>query len=326
MKTKLLILFLLIYSYYSIGQNKKQLTYYPISNVSVEDAWPAVKGNLDFNNMEIELFNYPRGIMKSTWVEYYRGLGRYRGKFLFQFSNNKLEIEFVDIQCFSSEKKHWESSSEGLLVKTENKMRARMSMGINDIISKKDVLEKYKKSFYTNLRVHFLFYQYATELAGERWFNRYLKDKEVQWKLTFKEIKNKPEQEGFQTKYTEYYTFGYERDVLSEQVVLNGKFFITKYTDSEENLLTSKGDFIEVEGYCRDLNYSNGIFSINLTDNLLAKNAVSTIKDSSKQRNLVDDDKNFSKADEILKFKKLLDEGIISKEEFEKEKKKILSR
>jgi ribosome-binding protein aMBF1 (putative translation factor) len=35
--------------------------------------------------------------------------------------------------------------------------------------------------------------------------------------------------------------------------------------------------------------------------------------------------KNFSEADEILKFKKLLDEGIITQEEFEKKKKQLLN-
>ncbi len=118
-----------------------------------------------------------------------------------------------------------------------------------------------------------------------------------------------------QYKFTEDYS-----RVLSTMTSGQTKFRLTKYTDSDRNTMTSKNSPSILEGYWRTLIYQDGVFSISLTDNL-----DSPVPSNSLQQEKSNDQKSvLDFAEKLKQLKSLLDQGIITKEEYETEKKKIL--
>ena len=85
--------------------------------------------------------------------------------------------------------------------------------------------------------------------------------------------------------------------------------------------MTSKNTLNEFEGYCRSLVYRDDTFYIILTDKLetpLPSNSVQQ-KEVNSQKSVLDF------AEKLKELKSLLDQGIITKEEYESEKKKVLN-
>jgi hypothetical protein len=85
--------------------------------------------------------------------------------------------------------------------------------------------------------------------------------------------------------------------------------------------MASKNLPIVLEGYCRSLSYSDGVFNIYLTDEVdsaLPNNSFQQ-EQTKEQRSVLDF------AEKLKQLKSLLDQGIITKEEYETEKKKVLS-
>ena len=93
---------------------------------------------------------------------------------------------------------------------------------------------------------------------------------------------------------------------------LNAKFYITKYTNSDKNIFTKKRSKINVKGVCRYLNYDLGSFYVVVTEK--GEDEISNQPELERK----------SVADELIKLKELLDAGVITQEEFDAQKEKLL--
>lgn len=300
--TSILTLLLLV----NIAWSQDELKYSPVTNINSDEVWPVVKYQLDFNKMSIASLDYGQGVLKTHYSEYYRGLSRARAIFVFTFVDNVLNVEMVNIQ--TERDGYWQNSSKSALFKTEYKIEARMADGIRNILESPEKVNESKETFYNSLDVHNVFYENATELAGKRWFDTYLKDREVDWNLTFVDITENTSAQNNDYKYKESYVYqtgGIEFDFL------NAKFYITKYTNSDENIFTKKRSKINVKGVCRYLNYDLGSFYVVITEK---GEEVSSQPEPERK----------SVADELIKLKGLLDAGVITQEEFDAQKEKLL--
>ncbi|WP_321514948.1 SHOCT domain-containing protein [Marinifilum fragile] len=278
---------------------RDKVTYAPVAGFTSENVWPAVKVQLDFNKVPVESWSFANQKLKSTWQYYTSGISKKRCKWIFTYSDNLLHVEMVDIQTKIGDdpwKAYGTSQS-----KSERTMHAYMAMGVASVKENKDNFNKAIHNFYTSLETHSFFYQNATEIAGKRWFERYLKDKEVNWDLVFSNIDESTQVKLYKETFV-YVVEGQSKDFTFD----NSNFFITKYTDSDANVFTSKGSQVEVTGVCKELINKGNVFYIVLED-----------------RGVVDNKSN-SIADELIKLKGLLDQGIITEEEFDTQKRKIL--
>ncbi|UXE67171.1 MAG: SHOCT domain-containing protein [Chryseotalea sp. WA131a] len=137
----------------------------------------------------------------------------------------------------------------------------------------------------------------------------------VSWNATFIDLKRNKSSDNGLTYEENYVANGY--NLMTDPDLSEVKFTITKYTNSDRLVSAKKGSKLPLTGYCRELKFIEGRFYIVLTDNLDDK--ITKVTKTSETTSLLDS------SEKLLKLKELLDKGIITKEEFEKEKKKILN-
>ncbi|HTH55724.1 MAG TPA: SHOCT domain-containing protein, partial [Cyclobacteriaceae bacterium] len=142
------------------------------------------------------------------------------------------------------------------------------------------------------------------------------KDRKVKWKTSLAEVKNSQYQN---YKYSEIF-YGTVSNIGHD----DSKLVVVKLTDSDKNATSAKGSSVEFEGFCRAYKFKPGEIGFVLSDrldSLLLKLQATGL--AVKQPN---GEKKSSDLDELKKLKELLDQGVITKSEFDAEKKKILDR
>jgi hypothetical protein len=301
---------------------KQKVEYSPVTGTNLEEAFPLAT-NILMESLGLGLYQFDYGsrILKTSYYEYYRGITRHRGRWQLSIDENgTLDIQIVDIQWWYGSQSRWDDTGEGLFSKKEQKLRAALAEDIRNNLENKETVKEAQNWFFTNLEVNAKFYESATDLAGDRWFDNYLKDQRVDWNLTFIDIeKNSNSASNF--KYKETYTYATTLSLGSISFE-DSKFFITKYTNKDNNVLTKKGDSRSVLGYCRSIRYDDGKFYVILTDELEDALPVNTL---AKQERESDSNSILEVADQLKKLKELLDLGAISQEEYDAEKAKLLN-
>lgn len=324
MKIIKLILFVQLFLTYNYSYGQKQkLEYSPVTNTNLEKAFPiGTKMLMESLGLGLYEFDYGNSTLKSSYYEYYRGITRHRGRWQLTIDENgTLEIQIVDIQWWYGSQSRWDDTGEGLFSKKEVNLRAAFSEDLRKNLENEELIKSAQNWFFANLEVNSKFYESATDLAGDRWFENYLKDKEVNWNLTFIDIeKNTNSKSNF--RYKEIFIFG-TKLALGSISFENNRFFITKYTNKDHNVLSKKGDSKNISGYCRSIEYSHSKFHVVLTDELEDEMPINTL---AKQENSKGKKSILEVADQLKKLKELLDLGAISQEEYDDEKAKLLNK
>ncbi|MBK7940275.1 MAG: SHOCT domain-containing protein [Flavobacteriales bacterium] len=180
-----------------------------------------------------------------------------------------------------------------------------------------DSVQRAKDWFYTNLRVNACFFETATELAGQRWFEAYLRDKAVQWTLPFDDVKANTV-EGY--KYTEHYSGDISNTALDPNADVTKALPDRQVHELGQERREQQGpEAYLVSGYFRSLTFSNDQFLITITDALN-----DPLPKTSAQATESKGGSALENADKLKKLKELLDAGILTKAEYDAEKKKLL--
>jgi hypothetical protein len=227
----------------------------------------------------------------------------------------------VDIQWWYGSQSRWDDTGEGLFSKKEVKLRTSFANDLRNNLKNKDLVKSTQNWFFTNLEVNSKFYETATDLAGDRWFQNYLQDQKVNWDLTFIDIE-KNTNSGSNFKYKELFTFATTL-TLGSMSFEDNKFFITKYTNTDDNVLSRKGASISISGFCRSIQYDEGKFYVVLTDELDDKLPINTL--AKQAETSIGKGSILEVADQLKKLKELLDLGAINQEEYDTEKAKLLN-
>ncbi len=325
---KIMILVLLIMSIYNVNAQDAKLIYQPVQNVNQEEVWPLVYRVLNDSKIGLLDFNYGQNTMTSNFHEYIWFISsKCRVKYIFRYENSTLYIDPTQDEMFdlSPDGKSGAWVPSHLASKHVDKVRAILADGIRAYKNNPQSLDAIKSDFYNSLNVTQKFFTYATELAGERWFETYLKNKKVNRQPTFVDMKI-DNVENY--KYSETYVFA-TNSALTSGGLEDNFFFIVKNTNSENNIFAQKGATITVQGYCQLLTLEGKKFFVQLTDDPDTKISFKNNQNAVSNSNTTNTNNNSSltsKADELIKLKELLDKGIITKEEYDEEKKKILSK
>jgi hypothetical protein len=284
--------------------------------VRPEQAFPVAK-QLFSNVCTIAAFDIFQGELLTTYYNYSTLFAQKRGLIALKVNeNNTMDVSIKDIQKYDKTLGEWFPASSSALGDEEYE-RIKIADKFRALLSDTAYVSKAQTLFFQDLDINAIFFSGASELAGERWFDAYLKDQKISWNATFVDLKrNTSLNNGF--KYEErYVASGY--NMLNDPDLSEVKFTIYKYSNSDRLVGAKKGAKINLIGYCRELKYSGGSFFVTLTDNINDK--ITTLVNETKvneSSNLLDS------SEKLLKLKELLDKGVITKEEFEKEKQKIL--
>ncbi|MCI4667587.1 MAG: hypothetical protein MRZ79_05445 [Bacteroidia bacterium] len=229
---------ILIWAFPVLGQkkSKKKLKYTPVENITREDAWPIVALLIKNQRLGVERFDYGKGELLTTYLEYKKGFIPNRGKLLFNLNQGKLEIRVVQLQLKDAQTKKWKPTAPDPLFPKEKQIKAEMAEKVRLIQANDETKKQALETFSYDLYFHQSFYKTATELAGELWFDQFLKEKKLAWTATLDNIK-KSEQEGY--KFEELLSYS-----------KNNKLQIKRYTNSDANAFTNTGDKIKIQGIC----------------------------------------------------------------------------
>lgn len=249
---------MLFTSFYCLAQKKKKevVQYQAIPLANIEEAFPvAAKILNDEYRINITKLDWGKKEMLSGHYQYSKLLGPFRFKFFISIDEeNLLNVEAKEVQTTSDD--GW---MDYVVEKREREIVAEFAEKLRIALDDAGLINEAKENFYTNLNINALFFITATEIAGERWFESFIKDRSVSWKLTFDDLKeNKNSKYSF--TYVENYTFSVE--------FVGGyksNFNVIKYTNSDKNVLSRKGSTVIVDGTCVDLTYNN-IFNITLVE------------------------------------------------------------
>jgi hypothetical protein len=322
---KNLILIFTVFTLIVAEANAKRIKYSPVPNITIEQAFPHAAATLSVVfKTGFEEFDYGKKILKSTWYEYYSGLLKQRCKFVcFIDDSNTFHVDVTEVQ-YKNTYDIWEKSSENVLFKTEEKFKATIAENVRQGILNAEVSTENKKWFFRNLKINTLFFENATDLAGERWFKNHLENKEINWQANFVDIeKNSNSNQDY--KYKETYSYATSSLSLGSVDLSTTNLYIVKYTNKDNNVLTQKGDNVELNGYCRTLFYKAGIFYVTLTEDLETKVPVNTLQ-ASKEETKKEEKSILEVAGKLKELKELLDLGAITEEEYNTEKDKLLNR
>lgn len=249
---------LLLLSLSCFAQKKKNIVQYkPIPMTNIEEAFPVAAMIInDSYGINITRLDWGAKEMLSGHYQYRKLLGAYRFKFQLKIdTENTLNVEPKEVQTTDAND-NW---MDYIIQKREREIVAEFAEQLSETLKKPDVIKKAQERFYTNLNINALFFLSATEIAGKRWFENFIKGRRVNWKLTFVDL-TENKNSAFKYKYIENYNLAVEF-VSGAQT----KFTIKKYTDSDKNVMTKKGSPVIVEGTCLSLNYNNS-FNIILVD------------------------------------------------------------
>ena len=249
---------LILSSSICFGQRrKKEVTQYQsIPMANVEEAFPVAAMILsDTYKVNVTRFDWGQKEMLSGFYQYQKFLGPHRFKFLITIdSDNMLNVEAKEVQTTTTD--GW---IDYVVEKRERELVATFAEELREALKRPDLITTAQERFYTDLSINALFFLTATEVAGDRWFENYIKDRRVSWKLSFADLaeNNNP---SYEYAYVENYN-------LAVEFISGDKthFTIRKYTDSDKNVLARKGSPVIVEGNCLRLDYNNS-FNITLVD------------------------------------------------------------
>ena len=324
MKKNLILIFTVL-TFITTEAKAKKPKYSPIPNTTIEQAFPHAAATLSVAfKTGFEEFDYGKRILKSTWYEYYSGLLKHRCKFLCYIDDSKtFNVDVTDVQ-YKNSNDIWVKSSEGFIFKKEEKFKAAISENVRQGMLNEKISNENKKWFFRNIAINNLFFKNATDLAAERWFDTYLKDKPIKWKVNFADIeKNSNSSQDY--KYKETYTHATSSLSIGSVDISSTNFYIVKYTNKDTNVLSQKGDNVDLTGYCRTLFYTGGNFFITLTEDVDTKIPSNTLQ-ANKEKSDKKEKSVLEVAGKLKELKELLDLGAITEEEYENEKSKLLNR
>jgi hypothetical protein len=281
--------------------------------VNIEEVFPIACVLLSKQNTPIEDINWGAKRIQSGFFGYVNMLSESRAKYVITIDeNNTLDVDLAELQTRNGQTKVWETTPSFV---AERNLRKSLASAIQKNLGNQNAIKECKEWFFRDLFMITKFSEHSTELAVERLFNSYLKNTEVKWKGFFSQIKTSP----FQNyKYAETFAFR----VASIGAVESQNATVVKITNDDRNVSSAVGSVVDIHGFCRSYSFKDRKLALLLSDRLDSLNNTVPPDETKK----IPSDAKSNGLEELKKLKELLDQGVITKSEFDAEKKKILDK
>ena len=233
--------------------------YGPVAGINLDDMLAIAAKTFEKRGVKVNRFNYSRGMILSTNYNFTIMISPYRTKILVENTDDGTYLSFIDLQMKNSHGSWTDVAS--VLGKKTDKLMASIGKEFESIAKDPKQVEEAKTDFYNDPRTHYLFFKKATELAADRWYERFMKDKVFDWTLKFADIKKNEDKDFPDYKYVvtaRYYT----GSALS---IGSGGLYVKLYTNDDSNMMTEKGTKIKVKGKCVGVKEYMGIYYIDFT-------------------------------------------------------------
>ena len=256
--TVLTLVLSLIFSMQTFAQDARY-HYGPVAGINLDDMLAIAAKTFEKKGVKVDRFNYSRGMILSTNYGFTILISPYRTKILVENTDDGAYLSFIDLQMQRSSGGWTDVAS--VLGKKTDKLMASIGKEFESIAKDPKQVEEAKTAFYNDPHTHYLFFKKATELAADRWYERFMKEKVFDWSLKFADIKKNESKKFSDYKYVvtaRYYTG-------SSLSMGSGGLYVRLYTNDDSNMMTEKGTKIKVKGKCVGVKEYMGIYYIDFT-------------------------------------------------------------
>jgi len=256
--TLLILVLSLVFSASTFAQDARY-HYGPVSGINLDDMLAIAAKTFENRGVKVERFNYSRGMILSTNYGFTIMISPYRTKILAENTDDGVYLSFIDVQMKSSSGGWTDVAS--VLGKKTDKLMAAIGKEFEAIANDPAQVKAARTEFYNDPRTHYLFFKKATELAADRWYESFMKDKIFDWTLKFADIKKNEDKDYPDYKYivtARYYT----GSALS---IGSGGLYVKLYTNDDSNMMTEKGSKVKIKGKCVNVHEYMGIYYIDFT-------------------------------------------------------------
>ena len=233
--------------------------YGPVAGINLDDMLAIAAKTFENRDVKVERFNYSRGMILSTNYNFTILVSPYRTKILVENTDDGVYLSFIDLQMKNSSG-GWTDVASVLGKKTDKLMTA-IGKEFEAIANDPKQIDEAKTEFYNDPRTHYLFFKKATELAADRWYESFMKDKVFDWTLKFADIKKNEDKDFPDYAYVitaRYYTG-------SSLSIGSGGLYVKLYTNDDSSMMTEKGAKVKIKGKCVDVHEYMGIYYIDFT-------------------------------------------------------------
>jgi hypothetical protein len=240
---KILTLFLSMTFFLQVFAQDARYTYGPVTGINLDDMLAIAAKTYQDNGVKTDKFNYSQGVIVSTSYKFTVLVSEYRADIEVKNTDNGAYISFIDMQMKGSNGL-WQDVAT-VLGKKPDKLIKSIGQNFENISKDPNEIEAAKKDFYNAPYTHYLFFKKATELAADRWYENFMKDKTFNWQLKFSDIKKNESKkfEGYKYVVTARYYPGSSLTGL-------GGLYVKLYTNSDDLAMAEKNSKVKIEGKC----------------------------------------------------------------------------
>jgi len=216
--------------------------YGPVTGINLDDMLAI--GAKTFENKEVktERFNYSRGMILSSNYNFTILVSPYRAKILVENTDDGVYISFIELQMKGS---YGYTDVASVLGKKTDKLIAAIGKEFERISKDPAEVKAAKTKFYNEPHTHYLFFKKATELAADRWYENFMKDKTFSWTMKFSDIKKNES-----TEYGDYKYVVTARYYTGSTIAGLGGLYVKLYTNDDSEAMTEKNSQVKIKGKC----------------------------------------------------------------------------
>jgi len=256
---KNLKLITIVFSLLFVGQvfaQDAKYSYGPVTGISLDDMFAIAEKTFENKEVKTEKFSYSKGIIISSHYNFMILISNYRADIEIKNTESGVYISFINLQMQSSTGRYTDIAS--VMGKKAKKLITAIGKDFEKISKDPDQIEAAKVKFYNEPHTHYLFFKKATDLAADRWYENFMKDKSFTWNLSFSDIKKNESK-----KYPEYKYIVTSRYNTNSSLIGMGGLYVKLYTNDDKHAMTEKGTKVKISGKCVGLKESSGYYFIN---------------------------------------------------------------
>jgi len=231
-------------------------SYGPVTGINLDDMFAIAEKTFENKEVKTDKFSYAKGIIISSHYNFVILISNYRADIEIKNTENGVYISFISLQMQKSSGGYTDIAS--VMGKKAQKLITAIGKDFEKISKDPDQIEAAKLHFYNEPYTHYLFFKKATDLAADRWYDSFMKDKSFTWNLNFSDIKKNES-----TKYPEFKYIVTSRYNTDSSLIGMGGLYIKLYTNDDKFAMTEKGTKVKISGKCVGFSKSSGYYFIN---------------------------------------------------------------
>jgi len=202
-------------------------SYGPVTGINLDDMFAIAEKTFENKEVKTDKFSYAKGIIISSHYNFVILISNYRADIEIKNTENGVYISFVSLQMQKSSGGYTDIVS--VMGKKAQKLITAIGKDFEKISKNPDQIEAAKLHFYNEPYTHYLFFKKATDLAADRWYDSFMKDKSFTWNLNFSDIKKNES-----TKYSEFKYIVTSRYNTDSSLIGMGGLYIKLYTNDDK--------------------------------------------------------------------------------------------